>query len=194
MSPLPFLVFHLATMLMLGLQQPASQGGIKLLTEETHAEAVACGRAGAGCAVDPYLLCPVENEHYSAWIASPFSRVASSVYEALRRRQRVRPMEEIGANGWGVGIYVSPAQNYDKAASIERLSIRREGRTIEPLTSTFAPVPLRDASGATKQVAKGFFAFPMEIFSPAADITIVFVGPFGEATCTLDRRKLSSLR
>jgi hypothetical protein len=194
MPSMPFVVFHLAAVLILGLQPPASSGGIKFLTEETHAEAVACGRAGADCAVEPYRLCPVENEHYSAWIASPFSRVASNVYEAIRRRQRVRPMEEIGANGWGVGIYVSPAENYDKAESIERLAIRRGGRTIEPLTSTLAPVPLRDATGATKQVSKGFFAFPMEVFSPAADITIVFVGPFGEATCTLDRRKLSSLR
>jgi hypothetical protein len=194
MPSMPFVVFHLAAVLILSLQPPASSGGIKFLTEETHAEAVACGRSGADCAVEPYRLCPVENEHYSAWIASPFSRVASNVYEAIRRRQRVRPMEEIGANGWGVGIYVSPAENYDKAESIERLAIRRGGRTIEPLTSTLAPVPLRDATGATKQVSKGFFAFPMEVFSPAADITIVFVGPFGEATCTLDRRKLSSLR
>jgi hypothetical protein len=194
MPPLPFLVFHLAALLMAGPQQPASQGGIKLLTEDTHAEAVACGRAGAGCAVDPYLLCPAENEHYSAWIASPFSRVASSVYEAVRRRQRVRPMEEIGANGWGVGIYVSPAQNYAKAESIQRLAIRRAGQTIEPTTSTFAPVNLQGPAGVTKQVSKGFFAFPMDVFSPADDITIVFVGPFGEATCTLDRLKLSSLR
>jgi hypothetical protein len=190
---LQFLVFHLATVL-IPAQEAVSQGGIKFLTERTHAEAVACGRAGADCAVEPYLLCPVENERYSAWIASPFSRVASSVYDAIRRRQRVRPMEELGANGWGVGIYVSPAQNYEKAESIKRLAIRRAGKTIEPLTSTLAPVTLRDATGATKQVSKGFFAFPMEIFSPAADITIVFVGPFGEATCTLDRRKLSSLR
>jgi len=192
--PLRFLVFHLAPVLVLGLHQSASEGGIKFLRGDTHEEAVACGRTGADCAVAPYLLCPMENEHYSAWIASPFSRVASSVYEAVRRRQRVRPMEENGANGWGVGIYVSPAQNYEKAESIQRLAIRRAGQTIEPTTSTFAPVNVQGLAGATKQVSKGFFAFPIDVFSPAADITIVFVGPFGEATCTLDRLKLSSLR
>jgi hypothetical protein len=189
-----FLVFHLATVLTLGFHQSASEGGITFLTEETHKEAVACGQAGADCAVAPYLLCPVENEHYSAWIASPFSRVASSVYAAVSRRQRVRPMEENGANGWGVGIYVSPAQNYDKAESIQRIAIRRAGHTIEPTTSTFAPVTLAGPGGVTKQVSKGFFAFAMDVFSPAADVTIVFVGPFGQATCTLDRRTLSRLR
>jgi hypothetical protein len=192
--PLRFLVFHLAPVLVLGLHQSPSEGGIKFLTGDTHEEAVACGRTGPDCAVAPYLLCPMENEHYSAWIASPFSRVASSVYEAVRRRQRVRPMEENGANGWGVGIYVSPVQNYEKAESIQRLAIRRAGQTVEPTTSTFAPVNVQGPAGTTKQVSKGFFAFPMDVFSPAADITIVFVGPFGEATCTLDRLKLSSLR
>jgi hypothetical protein len=103
-------------------------------------------------------------------------------------------MEEIGANGWGAGIYVSPAQSYEKAESIQRIAIRRAGRTIEPTTSTFAPITLKGPAGVTKQVSKGFFAFPMDVFSPAADITIVFEGPFGEATCSLDRRRLSSLR
>ena len=192
MLSLHLFVLHLSLLLTFSFQD--SEAGIRFLTEDTHEEAVACGRAGESCAVSPYLLCPAENEHYSAWIASPFSRVASSVYEAVRRRQRVRPMEEIGANGWGAGIYVSPARSYDKAESVQRIAIRRAGQTIEPLTSTFAPVILEGPAGVTKQVSKGFFAFPMDVFSPSADITIVFVGPFGEATCALDRRKLSSLR
>jgi len=191
---LSFQLFVLYLSLVLTLNVQTRAAGISFLTEETHEEAVACGRGGEDCAISPYLLCRAENEHYSAWIASPFSRVASSVYEAIRRRQRVRPMEEIGANGWGAGIYVSPAQSYEKAESIQRVMIRREGRTIEPTTSTFAPVTLQGPAGVTKQVSKGFFAFPMDVFSPAADITIVFEGPFGEATCSLDRGKLSSLR
>jgi hypothetical protein len=194
MLPPSIVAFYLAAALTLSGQGQSAGRGITYLNEDTHGEAVACGRAGAHCAMTPYLLCPVENEHYSAWIASPFSRVASSVYEAVRRRQRVRPMEQNGANGWGVGIYVSPAQNYDKAESIQRLAIRRDGQTIEPTTSTFAPVTLQSPTEAMKQVSKGFFAFPMDAFSPTADITIVFVGSFGETSCTLDRGKLSSLR
>ena len=97
------------------------------------------------------------------------------------------------ANGWGVGIYVSPSED-DNTDSIERVVIRRAGETIEPITTTLAPVIFTSRGGGQKQLFKGFFAFPMGAFSPASDITIIFIGSTGQVTCSLDHRQLSALR
>src|SRR5580698_5349151 len=87
----------MATILGAGLHAQGQLGdapaGVKRLTEETQEEAVACGQSGADCAVKPYLLCPSEIDRYSAWIATPYSRIASSIFNAVERHQRLRPME-----------------------------------------------------------------------------------------------------
>jgi hypothetical protein len=112
----------------------------------------------------------------------------------MKRYARPILMSPGEANGWGVGIYVFPGEDYDKADSIERVMIRREGETIEPETTTLAPVTLVSPAGAKKEVSKGFFAFPMGAFAPTADVTIIFVNSAGETTCAVDRTKLSMLR
>lgn len=168
--------------------------GIAFLTEGTYPEAIACGRSGADCAVTPYQLCPADIPQFSAWVATPFSRVASSVFERVNRRQRPRPVEFGLANLLGLGIYVSPKENSDKADSIERVVLRRAGRTIEPTTTTLAPITVGTEVQAMKHLSRGYFAFPMEALSPDADVTIVFHGSSGDVTCTIGRDKLQTLR
>lgn len=169
-------------------------GEIAPLSDDAYTEAIACGRSGRHCAVEPYLLCPQDLEPFTARIATPFSRVAGSVYEAVSRQQRVRPMTEDAANGWGVGIYVMPAVTVDKADAIQSVTVVREDRTIEPLTATLAPVVMQTVDGVSKRLAKGFFAFPMETFASSADATIVFTGSSGEARCILSGKQLAALR
>jgi hypothetical protein len=168
--------------------------GIELLTEETQEQAIACGKSGADCAVRPYLLCSSEIDRYAARLATPFSRVALSVFEAVEQHQRVRPMEPGEVNRFGVGVYVSPGANFETADSIQRVVIRRANRIIQPTTATLAPITVEHASGARKQLSRGFFAFPMDAFSPTADITIVFDGPSGELSCRLTGSNLAALR
>lgn len=176
-------------------QRAGGEAGIKPITREARTEAIACGKSGTDCAIAPYRLCSPEiGPQYSAWIASPFSRVASSIFEALAKHAKPDPMTPGEANGWGVGIYVSPSEDFGTAAAIERIVIRRAGATIEPITTTIAPVAVTNPQGRKKQLSKGFFAFPMEAFAPTSDITIVLIGSAGEATCSLDRRRLSILR
>ena len=188
------LVVSLCRALSLHAETPGNPGGIQRLTEEAHEEAIQCGQSGADCAIQPYRLCPSQDPGHTAWIATPFSRVASSVFEFLQRHERVRPMSPGVANGWGVGIYVSPAGDFDRADSIHRVVIRRGTETIQPITTTIAPVVLTSRGNLKKQVSKGFFAFPMNAFAPSADISIVLTGSLGESVCTLDRRTLAALR
>ena len=173
-------------------QLDGSEMGIKFLTQDTYAEAIACGRSGAECAVAPYQLCPADIQQYSAWIATPFSRVASSVFERLNRRQRPRAMERGPANDWGLGIYVSPKENSEKADSIQRVAVKRAGLTIEPTTTTLAPLSVGE--GPTRQLSRGFFAFPMDTLSPGGGVTVVLSGASSEVTCSIDRDKLEGLR
>src|SRR5690349_7930259 len=98
-------------------------GGIQPITMELRDKAIRCGEAGAHCAIAPYRLASPETQPFSAWIATPYSRVAFSVFEALRLKQPPRPMEPGAANGWGVGIYVSPAEDYARGDSIRRVVI-----------------------------------------------------------------------
>ena len=175
-------------------QQPDAAAGIARLTLESRREAIACGKSGADCAIAPYRLCPSENGRYSAWIATPFSRISSSVFEALKNHERPKPLDAGEANAWGVGIYVYPSEDPDHADAIQRVLIRRAGEVIEPATTTIAPVTFTSPAGVTKQLSKGFFAFPKDVFSPACDITIILIGSAGEVNCTFDRRKLSVLR
>src|SRR5262245_20819702 len=89
-------------------QAPESAAGIRFLNKESRREAVACGRSGADCAVKPYRLCP-QNQRFSAWIATPFSRIAASVFESLEKGERPKPWDAGEANAWGAGIYVYPS-------------------------------------------------------------------------------------
>jgi len=171
-----------------------SEKGIRVLTEETYAEAIACGRSGAECAVEPYQLCREDIHQYSAWIATPFSRVASSIFERLNRRQRARPMERGPANEWGLAIYVSPKDGYGGTESIQRAVIRRAGHTIEPSTTTLAPVTVAGPGETTRQLARAFFAFRMNALSPGADVEVILSGTSSDVTCPMGRDKVQGLR
>jgi hypothetical protein len=182
---------------MLGVSGPSAQspetGIIERLTAETHSQAVACGRSGPDCAVSPYELCPSDGQ-YSARIATPFSRVAAAVHDAVKTGRRPNPMTPGAATRWGVGIFVFPAENSAKANAIQRLEIRRDGSVIQPTTSTVGPLTTRAPDGSPRPLARGFFAFPASAFSPDAEVTIVFVGTSGEMSCTLERSRLQALR
>ncbi len=167
--------------------------GIRRLSLQAHAEAIACGRQGADCAITPYQLCPDAQHRFVARLATPFSRVAYGVAEAVRNGNRVRPMTPGAANGWGVGIYVLPDDS-EEGDAIQRVFLRRGPRTVQPTTSTVAPWILKRADGATRQLSRGFFAFPMDAFTSERPTTIVFVGSSGESTCTLDTQRLARLR
>ena len=169
------------------------RSGIEPLTLDTHAEAIACGKEGADCAIEPYRLCPDTLVRYRARLATPFSRVASGVAESISNGGRVRPMTPGAANGWGVGIYVLPA-DAGHAEAIQRVFLKQGGDVIQPVTSTVAPWILTRADGTKLQSSRGFFAFPMDAFSPSAPTTVVLVGRLGEATCTLDAERLADLR
>jgi hypothetical protein len=183
----------LAVVVALGVVRVADgAGGITWLSDESYAKAIDCGRSGSDCAVAPYRLCASELDGYVVSLATPFSRVATSVFEAFRRQRRVRPLNEDAANGWGVGIYVAPDENSDRADGIRSVRLIRRGRPIAPLSATVGPMPA--PNGTSRQLSRGFFAFPIEAFSPAADTTIVLTGAAGEARCTLSAEKLASLR
>jgi hypothetical protein len=168
--------------------------GMQRITMETREEAIRCGHAGSACAVEPYRLCPARNSPFQARLATPFSRVAAYVFEVAANGDRLKPMTPGAANGWGVGIYVFPSDDPTRADAIRHVWLRREGQTIEPLTVTLAPVSPTDRAVPAKPLVKGFFSFPMEAFAPTADVTIVMAGSTEEVSCTLDRRKLSTLR
>jgi len=174
---------------------PDTGGGlIATLTNDARAAAIACGRAGAECAVKPYQLCPSADAKYVAWITTPFSRVASSAFESVQRRQRPRPMDAGSATLWGVGVYVLPSNDVRRAESIKRVFLRREGNVIDARTSTLAPVTIAGRDGLARDVSKGYFSFPIDAFGPASNLTVVFVGESGETTCTLDSQRLQALR
>jgi hypothetical protein len=167
--------------------------GIRLLDAAAKKEAIACGRSGPDCAVTRYLLCPSELRKYDARIATPFSRVAASVFEAEQSHRRVIPPDTGVVNSWGLGLYVVPAPDADTADAIVTVFLRRGDQIIEPTTTTLAPVTVEGRSGA-KSLTKGFFSFPMHTFAPTSDLVVVFVGRSGDLICQVDRQALSTLR
>ena len=183
------------TLAFMAYEDRISEGtnGIRLLTDETRQQAIACGEAGAECALMPYLLC-ASNRRYAVRLATPYSRIAFSAYEAQRTHRQARPPSRGAANHWGVGLFVSPSNDPQQADSIEKVFIRRGSEIIQPATITLAPVVVTRGNGSQVRLSKGFFAFPMDAFRPTSDITLVFVGPSGEMTCGLDQGKLSALR
>jgi hypothetical protein len=177
-----------------GLAGQGNSGIVVRLAPEAYDQAKACGRAGADCAVTPYQLCQAPDARYAARIATPFSRVAGGVFEAVKRGRRPDPMPAAAATRWGVGIYVLPAEGSPNADAIQRVELRRRSRVIPPLTSTVGPVPAKMPDGSSKTLARGFFSFPAGAFDPSTDVTVVFVGAAGETTCTLNQIRLQELR
>jgi len=174
-------------------QQP-STGIIPRLSPDTYEQAKTCGRSGADCAVAPYQVCPSENTRYSVRIATPFSRVASATLEGVKSGKPGRGMDRENANRWGTGVYVLPAERSASASGIMGLEIRREGRVIEPLTITVGPIAVSMPDGSSKQLARGYFAFPPDAFASASEVALVFSGSPGQTTCVIDRARLAALR
>jgi hypothetical protein len=173
--------------------EPQQSGIIARLSPETYEQAKQCGRAGEDCAITPYQLCRA-NEAFSAQLATPFSRVAAGVFESVTRNRRPDPMPLGAANGWGVGIYVGPAEKSSKPDAIQSVELRRRDRTIKPLRSTVAPITATLPDGTVKQLTRGFFSFPVGALDPSADVTVVLNGTTGSTTCLLEGSRLQSLR
>jgi len=170
-------------------------GGIARLTAATRQEAVDCGNSGASCAIDPYDLCPHEAARYSVRLITPFSRVASAALEARNNAQPLGRMGAASVNQWGVALYVAPADRSHAAEAIRRVEIRRgDGHVIHPKWTTLGPITIVIGDGATRQLSRGFFVFPIETFAPTADLNLVLVGQSGETACTIDQLHLSTLR
>jgi hypothetical protein len=93
-----------------------------------------------------------------------------------------------------MGVYVMPPDDVRRAESIKRVFLRRAGNIIDAHTSTLAPVTIAGSDGATREVSKGFFSFPIDAFAPTSDLTVVFVSESRETTCTLDSQRLQALR
>jgi hypothetical protein len=166
--------------------------GVARLTVETYNDAIACGYSGEDCAVTPYLICPAPDAKFLAYFATPFSRVASGIFEASKTRTPIKPMSLGEANGWGVGVYVMPGPNPRTADSIQTVVIMRTGKIIEPLTATVVPGVYRGTG--SPPLSKGFFAFPMTVLSPTTSIKLIFTGTSGTMECSLDHLRLESLR
>jgi hypothetical protein len=165
--------------------------GVQRLTKASYEDAVACGHSGERCAITPYLICPAPNGPFTAYIATPYSRVASAINDALKAGKPARSPGASEANYWGFGVYVFPANSRRLADSIEKVMIRRGSEVIEPLTATTAPAVYR---GAHPPLTKGFFAFPMDAFTPSASITFILMGTSGTIECSFDRSKLEALK
>ena len=176
-------------------EAPSRAGVIDRLTAATRQEAVACGTAGAECAVHPYALCEDQSERYSVRLVTPSSRVAAAALEARNNRQPLGRMGPGAVNQWGVALIVSPAERSVSAGAIGRVEIRRDdGTVIHPRWTTLTPITTRVADGATRRLSRGFFVFPDDTFSPANDLKLIFVGDGGESICAIDREELSALR
>jgi hypothetical protein len=161
---------------------------------EAYDQAKACGQTGESCAIEPYRLCPSEDGRYSVRLATPFSRVASSVLESLKSGRRGRTLERGNANRWGIGIYVLPAAASPVAGAIALVAIKRQGRIIQPLTTTVGPMTMTMPDGSSKQLARGYFVFPIELFDATHDIEIMLSGSHGKTTCEVTRSRLAALR
>ena len=177
-------------------EEGASRAGvIHKLTAATRQEAVACGAAGADCALRPYELCEDHSEGYSVRLVTPFSRVAAAALEAKNNRQPLGRMGPGAVNQWGVALVVSPAEGSARAEGIGRVEIRRDdGTVIHPRWTTVTPITTTIGDGATRRLQRGFFVFPDDTFSPESDLKVIFVGHAGESICTLEREQLSMLR
>lgn len=172
-----------------------SAGGIARLTAATRQEAVECGNAGAPCALTPYDVCPQEAPRYSVRLVTPFSRVASAALEAKNNAQPLGRMGPGAVNQWGVALTVAPTPRSAEAEAIRRVEIRRDdGNVIQPKWTTLGPITTMVGDGATRQLSRGFFLFPIETFTPSASLTIVLVGESGETTCRVDQQQLALLR
>jgi hypothetical protein len=173
---------------------PAAEPGvIGKLTAQTREQAVACGREGPGCAIIPYQLCPGDGR-YTAALVTPFSRVASAAAEAEKTGRPLGRMGPAAVNRWGVSIAVSPAAGTSTPESITRVEIRRNGRVVQPATSTVGPITIALSDGSSRVSTRGVFTFAADVFEPSGDLNIVFVGSAGETSCTLDRPHLAALR
>lgn len=176
-----------------GQSSARAEGPMQRLTPETREQALACGREGRDCALTPYELCQ-ENADYSVRLITPFSRVAEASLDAEEGRRPVGRIGPATVNRLGIALSVAPAARGSSTASIEQVTIQRDGDVVKPVQATVGPVMTRATDGTIRALNRGFFVFPATAFEPSMDVTITLTGSSGESSCRLDRRRLSALR
>lgn len=188
--------------------------GIRPLTSQTLAEAIAAGQNGSptNSLTDPITILtevraratkrPAADPRFAAYHDAPFRFLIISPYvtamiaaaEAKRKYEPTPTLSADGLNADHVVISVRPGELLATADSIENVLIKRNGQIVRPLTQRITPMTISNALGASEASAQGDFRFDFGVFAPDAPITIVMIGARANLEFTFKPDELAQLK
>jgi hypothetical protein len=117
---------------------------------------------------DPHVL--IRTAAYAVVLEGPAQRLGRAAAENVRRMEPIAPVPWLN----GVAVVVEPWMA--GGDDIGKVVVMREGKVVEPLSSTLAPAPFVNAMGATFRLHVGEVVFPAEAFalgSPFVDVILI---------------------
>jgi hypothetical protein len=160
--------------------KPAWNKGIRPISRDSYYHAIECGKLGGeqpSCVFYDADLC--KNDDFVLALYSPYKQVAYEVWGAVSRKRPVPTPSYQAAQKTRVVLGITPARGSKN--QIDRLTITRGGKVIEPDTRTI--------DGRT-----GNFIFDFAPFAPTASITIDMKGKTGTQSCLVERAVLARFR
>jgi len=129
---------------------------------------------------------------YRTQLLSPYCDLAMRAADAARRRRSFTPEPFNPSAPQFVVIRVGPNSYFDKADSIKGMTVKREGKLIEPAKTQLIPQTI--GADPEREILTGRFWFPIEAFAPGEKVTLVYVGPTRSWEWTFTARELTLLQ
>jgi len=117
---------------------------------------------------------------FTITIETPYYRANTIAGEARRKFLPAPAISITELNAQQVIVHVTSGPNFLESDTVEGLVIKRGDTVVRPTRELVRPTTIRNAMGASRASADGFFEFPIEAFSPeAGPYTVVVIGKGG---------------
>jgi hypothetical protein len=159
---------------------PAWDKGIQPISPAGYYDAIACGKEpgkSPACVFWDTGLC--RNADYTLAMYTPYKMVAYEVWRVIQNGQPAPQPSYQEAQRTNVTIGVTPVRGADNP--IDRVIVRRGGRTIQPIS--------RSMEGAG-----GRFTFAADAFAATSAITIDLIGQKRTVSCAVAQAVLARFR
>jgi hypothetical protein len=187
---------------------PLPAGGIYPLTESSFAEALRDNSVDSKAYLPFYVRLTtlpmrdalIEHERskqsnpWNVSMETPYSHVAFAAMEARRKYLPAPALSLEGIDNAHVILHVGAVSNWSLAANVEHVVIKRGQDVIQPTSKDVTPHEYHNAMNASRIVNEGAFAFPIDVFTPTATITIVIIGETHNIEIMLTPEMLKKLR
>jgi hypothetical protein len=152
------------------------------------------GDRGSKTKANDWVLWVLERFPYTTVIVTPYCGLAMDAAAAAREYKPFTPAPFDANDVQTVVIKVWAGSSFAAAESIKHFVVKRDGVLIQPLKAELETVQVQNRMGASREITRGDFTFPVEALAVGAKVTLVWIGPVRNWEFTFTPEELASLK